>query len=174
MLLLPPSVRILLAAEPVDLRKSIDGLSALVRTQWKENLYAGHLFVFVSRRGNRVKILSWDKGGFVITYKRLEKGRFRLPRFHEGALGAQLDATQLAMLLDGIEMGRVQRPKKWSPAVQVGDRQAPESFIYPDRWQPARRATATNVSGASVRKRSKSAMPGSPKPSSRSRGNSRR
>ena len=72
MLLLPRAVRILLARQPVDMRKSIDGLAAIVPTEWKENLDAGHLFVFVSRRGDRLKLLSWDAGGFVLTYKRLE------------------------------------------------------------------------------------------------------
>ncbi|MBM4379325.1 MAG: IS66 family insertion sequence element accessory protein TnpB [Deltaproteobacteria bacterium] len=59
-------MRILLAAERVDLRYGIDGLAAIVRNVWRENLYAGHLFVFVSRRGDRVKGLSWDNGGFVL------------------------------------------------------------------------------------------------------------
>ncbi|QSQ17462.1 IS66 family insertion sequence element accessory protein TnpB [Myxococcus landrumensis] len=72
-------------------------------------------FVFVSRRGDKVKILSWDAGGFVLTYKRLEQGRFRLPAFAEDALGAQLDATQLSMLLDGIDVSHVRRPGKWAP-----------------------------------------------------------
>ena len=94
MLLLPRAVRVLLAAEPVDLRNSIDGLANIVRSTWHENVYAGHLFVFVSRRRDRVKILTWDSGGFVVTYKRLEQGRFKLPAFHEGALGAQLEAAQ--------------------------------------------------------------------------------
>ncbi|WP_256434508.1 IS66 family insertion sequence element accessory protein TnpB [Myxococcus sp. CA056] len=59
--LLPRAVRILLAREPVDMRNSIDGLAAIVRAEWKESLYAGHLFVFVSRRGDKVKILSWER-----------------------------------------------------------------------------------------------------------------
>ena len=71
------AARILLAAERFDMRKSIDGLCAVVRNEWKENLFAGALFVFVSKRGDRVKILSWDNGGFVVVYKRLERGRFR-------------------------------------------------------------------------------------------------
>ncbi|MFP2964309.1 IS66 family insertion sequence element accessory protein TnpB, partial [Myxococcus sp. 1LA] len=95
MLLLPRAVRILLARQPVDRRKSIDGLAAMVRLAWKEDLYAGHLFVFVSRWGDRLKILTWDSGGIVLTYKRLEKGRFKQPAIREDALGAELDATQL-------------------------------------------------------------------------------
>ena len=63
MLLVPRGIRILLAAEPVDLRKSIDGLTALVRSGWNEDVYAGHLFVFISRRRDRQKIIAWDSGG---------------------------------------------------------------------------------------------------------------
>lgn len=147
MLLLPRAVRILLAREPVDMRKSIDGLAALVRTQWKENLYAGHLFVFVSRRGDRVKILSWDAGGFVLTYKRLEQGRFRLPTFQQDALGAQLDATQLSMLLDGIDVMHVRRPSKWAPPQGAEAMPASGGLVFPDRWQSSMRRTS--ASGAS-------------------------
>lgn len=142
MLLLPRAVRILLAREPVDMRNSIDGLAAIVRTQWKENLYAGHLFVFVSRRGDRVKILSWDAGGFVLTYKRLEQGRFRLPAFQEDALGAQLDATQLSMLLDGIDVTHVRRPGKWAPAPETDAMPTSGGLVFPDRWKSSMRRTS--------------------------------
>ena len=141
MLGLTSGVRILLSAQPIDMRNSIDGLCAIVRNEWKENLFAGHLFVFVSKRGDRVKILSWEHGGFVVTYKRLEQGRFRLPEFHEGALGAQIDSTQLAMLLDGIDVSRVRRPKKWAPLDVEGSRQMPRNLIDPTRWQVSERRT---------------------------------
>jgi transposase len=114
MLLLPSSVRIFVAAEPVDLRKSIDGLSALVRAEGHD-VYTGHLYVFAGRRRDRVKILAWDRGGFVLYYKRLESGRFRWPEIAEGRRELELDATQLAMLLDGIDLRRVTRPAAWSP-----------------------------------------------------------
>jgi transposase len=68
MLTLPPSVHIYLAVEPVDLRRGHDGLYAIVRNQWRMDPFAGHLFCFVGRRKNRVKILFWDRGGFVIYY----------------------------------------------------------------------------------------------------------
>lgn len=102
MLTLPRSVRIYLATGPVDLRKSIDGLGALAQAHGHD-LYNGHLYVFTSRRGDRVKILAWDHGGFVLYYKRLERGRFKLPEVAPGADEVELDATQLAMLLDGID-----------------------------------------------------------------------
>ena len=114
MLTLPRSVRIYLATGPVDLRKSIDGLGALARAH-AHDVFSGHLFVFTSKRGDRVKILAWDRGGFVLYYKRLEKGRFKLPVVGAGAAEVELDATQLAMLLDGIDVKRVKAPAHWEP-----------------------------------------------------------
>lgn len=114
MLLLPQSVRIYLAAEPVDLRKSIDGLSAIVGVRGHD-AYSGHLYVFSGRRRDRVKILAWDRGGFVLLYKRLESGKFRWPEVPTLAQEIEVDATQLAMLLDGIDVRAVKRPKVWSP-----------------------------------------------------------
>lgn len=108
-------MKIYVAAEPADLRKSIDGLAALVRAAGHE-VFGGQLFVFAGRRRDRVKILAWDRGGFVLYYKRLECGRFRWPEIAEGAREVELDATQLAMLLDGIDVGRVNRPAAWTPA----------------------------------------------------------
>jgi transposase len=115
MLTLPPSVRIYLAADPVDLRRGHDGLFAIVRNQWQLDPFAGHLYAFVGRRGNRIKILFWDRGGFVVYYKRLERGQFRLPHVAPGATSITLDATQLGMLLDGIDVEHVRRAKHWSP-----------------------------------------------------------
>jgi transposase len=114
-LTLPSAVRIVLATEPVDMRKSIDGLMALVRSSFGEDVYSGHLFVFVSRRGDRVKILTFSRGGFILYYKRLEQGRFRLPLLEADAQSVRLDATQLAMLLDGIDVAEVKRPAAWAP-----------------------------------------------------------
>ena len=115
MLLLPAALRILLAAEPIDLRRGIDGLMALVQGGWKEDVYGGALFVFVSRRRDRVKILTWDNGGFVVFYKRLEAGRFRVPTADDNDGALRIDATQLAMLLDGIDVRWVKRPSAWMP-----------------------------------------------------------
>jgi transposase len=112
--LLPRVLRIYLAIEPVDLRKSIDGLAAIVRAQ-KRDVYSGHMFVFGGRRRNRVKILVWDRSGFVLYYKRLEAGRFQWPKAVEGTREIELDATQLAMLLDGIDVRWVKRAPAWSP-----------------------------------------------------------
>ena len=111
---LPASVRIYLATGAIDLRKSIDGLCALV-SERQHDLYSGHLYVFVSRRGDRLKILTWSTGGFVLLYKRLERGRFQIPKLRDGQAEVELDATQLAMLLDGIDVKQVRAPRRWTP-----------------------------------------------------------
>lgn len=115
MLTLPSSVRVYLAAEPVDLRRGHDGLVAIVRGEWELNPFAGHLFVFLGRRLDRVKILVWDRNGFVLYYKRLSQGRFRMPKVPADATRVELDATTLAMLLDGIDVTHVRRPPPWVP-----------------------------------------------------------
>jgi transposase len=115
MLTLPPSVRIYLATAGVDMRRGHDGLAAIVRNQWKVDLFGGHLFAFIGKRRDRCKILFFDRGGLVLYYKRLERGHFRLPSVPAGATSVTLDATELAMLLDGIDVGRVQRPPRWTP-----------------------------------------------------------
>jgi transposase len=120
MLTLPPSVRIYLATGKVDLRRGHDGLGAIVRNQWKLDVYGGHLFVFVGRRGDRCKILFWDHGGFVLYYKRLERGRFRVPSVPADGISVTIDATELAMLLDGIDVVSVKRPKRWEPPRSTG------------------------------------------------------
>jgi transposase len=115
---LPRSVRVYLATEPADMRKGFDGLSRLVEAQGLD-LYSGHLFVFISRRADRVKVLTWDRGGFVLYYKRLERGRFQRPIVAPDAPVATLDAGQLAMLLDGVDIARVRRNRAWSPRARA-------------------------------------------------------
>jgi transposase len=115
LLTLPPSVRIYLAVEPVDLRRGHDGLCGIVRGQWGVGIYAGHLYVFLGRRRDRCKILFWDRGGLVLYYKRLERGRFRTPRVTSDGRAVEMTSTELAMLLDGIDVSRVRQPDHWSP-----------------------------------------------------------
>jgi len=103
-------------------------------------VYAGALSVFVSRRRVRVKILTWwDNGGFVVFYKGLETGRFGVPVGEDGAEKLRIDATHLAMLLDGTDVSFVRRTVKWSPP-HAGDRQDRRSLISTDQW---RRASTT-------------------------------
>jgi transposase len=114
MLSLPPSVRILLAREPADLRKGFDGLSHLVQDVLREDPLSGHLFVFRNRRGDRVKLLLWDTDGFLILYKRLERGTFRFPAPGEAeSTGVTIPATDLIMLLDGVDLQSVKRRPRY-------------------------------------------------------------
>ena len=112
---LPPSVKIFMSDRPVDMRKGFDGLIAIVRTSWRGDVFSGHLFVFLGSRRDRAKILYWDHGGFVLYYKRLEKGRFTSPRLLGDQSAIEIDSTSLAMLLDGIDFERVKRKKHWLP-----------------------------------------------------------
>jgi transposase len=114
MLSLPSSVRIYFFAEPTDMRKGFDGLSSLVRASGLD-LFSGHLFVFVSRRADRAKVLMWERGGFVLWYKRLEMGRFRRPTVAPGVTQIRLAPDQLTLLLEGIDLRSVRRPKRWQP-----------------------------------------------------------
>jgi transposase len=111
---LPSSVKIYLASVPMDLRKGFNGLSGIVRA-WGLDIYSGHLFVFFSRRGNAAKILTWDRGGFVIWHKRLEYGRYRVPKISSGDDRVQLDSGELSMLLDGVDLNKVKREQRWEP-----------------------------------------------------------
>lgn len=114
MLSIPQSVRIYFSPEPTDMRKGFDSLAALVVHQGLD-LYSGHLFVFMSQRRDRVKILTWDRGGFVMYYKRLELGKFKKPRVDKNEGKVLLDASELMMLLDGLDITHIKRPKFWSP-----------------------------------------------------------
>lgn len=111
MLSLPPQVRVFLCTKPTDMRKSFDGLTGLVEEVFGEELLSGHLFVFVNRRRDRVKILAWDRDGLAIWYKRLEAGTFQLPA--HSADGVELDAAELSLLLSGIDLASARRRKRY-------------------------------------------------------------
>jgi transposase len=115
MLTLPPSVRVYLASSSIDMRQGHDGLMAIVRNTWMLDPYTGHIFAFVGRRGDRIKLLYFDRGGFVLIYKRLERGRFKLPAIEKDAQQIEIDGADLAMLLEGIDLARVRKPPRWTP-----------------------------------------------------------
>lgn len=117
MLSLPPCVRIFLATSPVDMRKSIDGLVALVSEVLAQSPFTGHVFVFRGRRGDRVKVLVWDRNGFVLLYKRLEKGRFRFPDTTFST--RELDSTGLTLLLEGLDLELARHAPRWHPTPAV-------------------------------------------------------
>ncbi len=110
----PASVRILMSTEPTDMRKGPDGLCALVRRQFDESVFSGTLFVFLSRRADRAKILWWSAGGFVVYYKRLERGRFRRPAAGAGGR-VVLTPGELQALLEGIDLRGARRSRLWKP-----------------------------------------------------------
>jgi transposase len=119
MLTLPPSVKIFLFTARTDMRKGHDGLAALVTNEMGADLFSGHLYVFVSKRGDRVKILAWDRGGLALWYKRLEKGRFRIPQIDAESKSVPMDAGELSMLLEGLDYSKVKRQKRWEPPIKV-------------------------------------------------------
>ena len=112
-MLIPTPTRILVATTPVDLRKSIDGLAALVELQLGERALSGAMFVFVNRRRSGLKLLVWDHGGFVLVYKKLEQGRFRLPQVD----GDRVNVTpaELAAIFEGIDLSKARRLRRWAP-----------------------------------------------------------
>lgn len=116
MLSLPTSIQVFAARTPVDLRKGFDKLAILVREMVVgADPLSGHLFVFTNARGDRVKVLFWTRNGYCIVYKRLERGRFRLPaRFPDDKVLA-LEAAELSALLDGIDLRASARRAAWVP-----------------------------------------------------------
>ena len=107
------AARIWLAAEATDMRCGFDRLAERVKVVIGEDPLSGHLFVFRSRRGDRLKILVWERDGFVLWYKRLEAGVFKLPRMSEGARSIELRASELAMILDGIDVSKLKRVPRY-------------------------------------------------------------
>lgn len=116
MLSFPSRVRIYVAAEPQDLRKGFDGLSAATRQVIREDPLSGHLFVYLNRRRNRAKLLIWEPSGFWLLYKRLECGRFRIPREPlPGQRHLMMEATDLALMMEGIDLRGAKRRSRWEP-----------------------------------------------------------
>jgi transposase len=114
MLTLPSSVRIYVAAEPVDLRRGFDGLAATTRSLIGANPMSGHVFVFVNRRRNRIKLLVWDRTGYVLLYKRLERGTFELPTGPKpGRRHVEVDSGELGLMLEGLDLRGARRRKRW-------------------------------------------------------------
>jgi transposase len=111
MLSWPTSVRVFLYRHPTDLRRSFDRLAAMVQEVLHEDPFSGHLFVFVNRARDRVKILLWDRSGFWLLYKRLEQGCFRLPEGSGEVLTT--DSVKLALILEGIDLTGARQQKRY-------------------------------------------------------------
>lgn len=117
MLSLPPSVRLFVATQPVDGRKGADSLMVIVRDDFGHAPLGGHLFVFFSKRRDGVRVVYWDRNGFAMWSKRLERGRFR-PSFSkdDGKLAvSEVEAAELALIIEGIDLAGARRRPRWQP-----------------------------------------------------------
>lgn len=120
MILLPRSVKVYVATQPVSLRKSFDGLSNEARMALRKDPLSGHLFVFINRRRNQVKLLMWTRGGFTIVHKRLEKGTFAsLRNIKPDAQCVEIDVHELSMLLEGITITQTKMSSRWEPEIHA-------------------------------------------------------
>lgn len=120
------SGRVFLCTLPTDMRKGFDSLAGLVQTELGQDPLSGDLFVFRSKRGDRLKLLYWDSDGLAVWYKRLEEGTFGLPaadgqRASVGEHGLLLRPAELALLLDGIDLENVKRRKRYQRPAPAGD-----------------------------------------------------
>ena len=114
MLTLPAVVRIYVATDPVDLRRGFDGLAAATRSLIRQDPMSGHVFVFINRRKNRVKLLVWDRTGYLLLYKRLERGTFQIPPSSiTGEQHVELDSGELGLMLEGLDLRPAKRRKRW-------------------------------------------------------------
>jgi transposase len=113
MISLPHPVRVFLYTPPTDLRKGFDALCGLVTTAFAQDPTSGHLFLFVNRRRDRLKILYWDRDGLAIWYKRLEKGLFQLPTVGPNAVSIEVSPIQLILILSGIDLRSARQRKRY-------------------------------------------------------------
>jgi len=117
---LPASVRVYLCTTPCDMRRSFDGLYALVSGVMQLNAFEGHLFVFSNRRRDRIRILYWDRDGFAIWSKRLEEGTYAMPFTDSGGEQRQeITAQELGAILSGIDLSQAKRRKRYNRAASL-------------------------------------------------------
>lgn len=108
------AVRVLVATQPIDFRKGMDGIAALVRERLSSDPFSGVIHVFRSKRADRLKLLLWDGSGVVLLSKRLEQGSFRWPSIGDGVM--RLSASQLSALLEGLDWTRVRPVRVRAPS----------------------------------------------------------
>jgi transposase len=113
------SVEVYLCTLPTDMRRGFDGLMRMSEEHLQRNVLQGGLFVFVNRQRDRVKLLYWDQDGLAIWYKRLERGTFALPSVDEETTGVTLSATDLAMLLGGVDLKSVRKRNRYQIPASV-------------------------------------------------------
>jgi transposase len=112
MLTWPSAVRVFVHTAPTDMRRSFDRLGYMVQEILHQDPFSGHLFVFVNRRGDRMKILFWDRSGFALFYKRLEEGVFHVPAAASG--GVEIDVPRLTLILEGIDLSEATQQRRFS------------------------------------------------------------
>ena len=117
MLSVAGAVRVLVSRSPVDFRKAHDGLVAIVRDTLRDDPLSGDLFVFFNRRRDRIKLLVWDRNGFWLHYKRLERGTFEALEIGGAAARVEIDRARLAMLLEGVAQKSVRFRRNFTPRV---------------------------------------------------------
>jgi transposase len=123
MISLSHAVRVFLHTPPTDLRKGFDALSGLVTAAFSQDPTSGHLFLFVNRRRDRLKILYWDQDGLAIWYKRLETGSFQVPARSHDAVSIEMSPTQLSLILSGIDLHSARQRKRYQrPAPEAENR----------------------------------------------------
>lgn len=113
MIAIPSGASIFLCTTATDMRKSFDGLTGLVRSEFCREPNDGSLFLFINRRRDRIKILYWETGGFALWHKRLESGSFETVKGNNNESAVAIDATELSMLLSGISLQSVKRCKRF-------------------------------------------------------------
>ena len=118
--------RIWLATEATDMRCGFDRLAARVEAVTGKSPLSGHLFVFRSRCGSRLKVLAWDRDGFILWYKRLELGVFKFPKIAPGTRSVELKASELAMLLEGIDLSKLKRTPRYQRPHADTEKNSPE------------------------------------------------
>jgi transposase len=114
MLTLAATTRVFFSIQPVDMRKSFDGLFGLASAFLGQDPLSGHFFVFRNRSGDRLKVLYWDRDGLAIWYKRLEKGTFRMPATSAEGNSVEIDACDWALILQGIDLNSARRLPRYS------------------------------------------------------------
>ena len=124
MINLPPTVRIFLARDAADMRRGFDGLAALTVSALGQDPLSGHLFVFRNRRGDRLKILYWDRDGLAIWMKRLERGAFRFPPPRDGRI--EVTPAEMAAILEGIDLEHAKRGRRFALPSASSPRQGDE------------------------------------------------
>lgn len=118
MLTLPPAVSLYACTTPVDMRKSFDGLAAAVESHLGKDAMDGHVYCFFNRRADHLRLLWWDRDGWLLVAKRLERGRFRPPWYGRQVTSAvwELEPGDLLLVLQGIDVRGVRRLPRWRPA----------------------------------------------------------